>query len=56
MLTKLPHKYAGSLYIVAARRVAEDNASAKWLPYSALLFAFVKDFVLNDTFIMLYLS
>ena len=34
----------------AARRVVEDNASTKWLPYNALFFANVAGFALNDRY------
>ena len=41
---------AQNLHVVAARRVAEDDASAKWLPCSALLFANVVGFGLNENY------
>ena len=47
---KRPQKHAVNLYVVAARSVTEDDASAKWLPYSALLFANVAGFAMNDSY------
>ena len=43
-----PHKPTGNSYVVAARRTAEDAASARRLPCSALLFVCAVDFVLTD--------
>lgn len=49
-----PQKCAENLYVVAARRVSEDDVSAKWLPYSALLFT--NGFALNDSYANLVAS
>lgn len=44
------HKCAGNLYAVDARRVVGEDASAEWLPCSALLFASVVGFAVNDKY------
>ena len=46
-----PHKCAGSLYTVAARKVAGNDASAEWLSCSALLYAVVMVFAVNDKYL-----